>query len=113
MTTEDQDAEIGRLVRERRELRAHYEALIAKAETTGKLLSCIGHALPPIKASGAKVPIEIQPDGAVKVADQHQSTRLVTGRIPTAQELSELIGGIASDEARLAELDQRLKVVGA
>ena len=47
MTTDDQDAEVGRLVRERRELRAHHQALVSKAEKLSKLLSSIGHAMPP------------------------------------------------------------------
>lgn len=44
MTKEDQDAEVGRLVRERRDLRAHHQALVSRAQAVGKLLSGIGKA---------------------------------------------------------------------
>ena len=68
MTAVDRDATLDRLVRQRRELRAQYEAVLAKAQGIGNLLQSVGHALRSASAPNRGPLLRIEPDGVVKVA---------------------------------------------
>jgi hypothetical protein len=114
MTTDDQDAEVGRLVRERRELRAQHQALVSKAEKLAKLLSSIGHAIPlrrnPI---GDSPTLNFESDGSVTVSDQYHNQNLLKGAFPSVIDMVTLLDDLRRCEARLAELDTQLRNFGA
>jgi hypothetical protein len=115
MTTEDQDAEVGRLVRERRDLLAHHEALIAKAAKMSDLLSSLGHALraaPGITQMLDRITLRIDDDGAVTVSDQYHHQQLRTGQLPSAGDIRQILLDTTNVKARLSELEQHLKAFG-
>src|SRR5688572_21155086 len=114
MTIEDQDAEVGRLVRERRDLRARHEALASKGQTIGKFLSSIGKALT-VRVPEGPYPshaIEFAADGSIRVPDEYQSHKSVAGRLPTSADLQDLVDEAKQVGSRLKELDAQLKSFG-
>lgn len=115
MTTEDQDAEVGRLIRERRDLSAHREALLSKATKAGKMLAGIGRALFVQAPGGGKFPgvaCTIEADGSVKVSDEYQPHNMLTGQYPTSAELHTLLADIHEVDQRLAQIATHLKPFG-
>jgi hypothetical protein len=112
MTTEDQDAEVGRLVRERRDLRAHHEALLAKAHKLAELLSAIGQALRRPKHQVNEHKLRISQDGAVTVSNQYRPQEMLTGKFPAHSEINGLLQEIQGVEGRLGELESSLKSFG-
>ena len=113
MTTDDQDAEVGRLVRERRELRAQYQALLSKAGKTGKLLSSVGKQLWVQPANGPfpTGTLIVEPDGAVRATDEYEKGAL-SATWPTALELHTLLAEVKAAQQRLKELDGHLQAFG-
>jgi hypothetical protein len=114
MTKEDQDSEVGRIVRERRDLRAHHEALISRADTTSKLLSSLGKALNLRSQSNSMTPVtlSLDEDGAVSVSDEYHPQQILRGHFPTVNDLRELIAETKDVKKRLADLDTHLKAFG-
>lgn len=115
MTTADQDAVVGRLVRERRDLRAHHEALTANLQKIGDLLSGLGHALR-IKPehrplTGAPV-ARIDQDGAVTVSSEYRTQEMLTGQFPTYEQIKQLLEERQNIASRISELDTQLKTFG-
>jgi hypothetical protein len=115
MTKDDQDAEVGRLVRERRDMRAHHEALVSKLQQIGQLLSSVGHALN-VRAPGGshypQVTLSIDQNGAVNVSDQYHAQSILSGKFPTAGEVQQLLNETKDLQRRLAELNEQLKSFG-
>lgn len=111
MTTEDQDAEVGRLVRERRDCRAQRQALLSKLGGIGKLLASVGKALS-TQAHDAKIPagtLSFETDGSVKVADEYHPYQMLRGQWPTTQDLHLLLLQLRDLDDRLAQIDAHLK----
>lgn len=115
MTAEDQDAEVGRLVRKRRELRTHHQALISKLESIGKILSSVGKALYVKRGATQNAPVTlvIERNGSVRVSDEYRQQELITGPFPIAEDIRQLLDELERAELRLSELDKRLKTFGA
>ena len=115
MTAEDQDAVVGRLVRERRDLRAHSEALIAKAAKIGDLLGSVGQALrmrPSAQRSLPDVILRINDDGSVTVSSQYRPQEMLTGQFPSVADIRQLLLETTDINGRLSELDTHLKAFG-
>lgn len=115
MTAEDQDAVVGRLVRERHELRTRHEALTATLQKIGDLLSSVGHALrgKPEYNRLAEAPIlRIDDRGSVTVSDEYRNRQMLTGDFPTADKIKKLVDEREIVAARLSDLDGQLKVFG-
>jgi hypothetical protein len=113
MTLNDQDAEVGRLVRERRELRTHLEALIARGRHIGAMLNGVGNSLT-VHSSGRKYPSQhfVVEDTGVSVADQYHNNKIINGQWPTAEELREFLRDAEITQEKLAELETSLKGFG-
>jgi hypothetical protein len=114
MTVEDQDAEVGRLVRERRDLRAHYEAHVSKLQSHGKLFSAIGKALtvrPQTEAFPARL-LDLRDDSTVAVANEHNERDVIHGKYPDFSEIRQLLIRTKEAERRLSELESQLKAFG-
>ena len=114
MTPEDQDAEVGRLVRERRDLRAQHQALLSKGKKTGTLLSSVGKALT-IHAPGSRYPantLKFGKDGSVNVSDEYHAQETVTGQFSSAAYIRQLLEEVNRVEQQLSELDSALKAFG-
>lgn len=115
MTTHDQDAEVGRLVRERREARAHLETLTSSAQKQAKLLASVAHFVFEQFKPGRLHPdpvFRVEPDGAVSVSEQHASQSIISGRLPTAEEIQRQLAEIKQVRKRLGEIDEHLKALG-
>jgi hypothetical protein len=112
MTVDDQDAEVGRLVRERRDLRAHHQALLSRTDHIGKLMSSVGKSLNMRPSHGQERTLKIEEDGAVRVSDEYHPQQLLTGKFPTADEVRQLLREIKDAERQLGELETKLKAFG-
>jgi hypothetical protein len=111
MTTEDQDSEIGRLMRERRDLRGTYAALLAKGSKLGELLAAMGKALK-IQPPGGPYPVQhfqIEAGGTVNVTDEFNSRQIIDGQLPTCEELRQFLVDVQTVQGRLSKLDAHLK----
>jgi hypothetical protein len=111
MTSYDPGAEIGRLVQEGRELRARYEAVLAKAQEIGSLLQSVGHALRSAPTQSREPVLHIEADGCLKVSERYRNPEMHTGRWPTAAEIIQVVDDIEDVKSRLAELDAQLEAV--
>lgn len=114
MTIDERDAEVGRLVRERRELREERQALVSKVNSTAKMLSGIGKALyvtaAPVSRSSRT--LEVAADGSVSVSDEYHEQQLIKGTFPTADQLHGFIANLREVDRRLAEVEGHLKAFG-
>lgn len=114
MTTDEQDAEIGRLVRERRDLRAKTEALISKLQKNGEFLSAIGKALTvrPVNREYPASTLTVDDNGTVQVAGEFHPNQTQTGRMLMAPELQQLLAEVKDAQRRLSEIDAQMKNLG-
>lgn len=113
MTLDERDAEVGRLVRERRDLREQRQALVSKLNSTAKLLSAIGKALYVADARvGRSRTLKVEADGTVKVSDEYNEQQIVTGVFPTAEQVRALAADLGVVDGRLAEVEKHLKEFG-
>jgi hypothetical protein len=115
MTTEDQDAEVGRLVRERRDLKAKKETLVSVAHKHSAILSGVGKALNverPGHRSESEITFRVEPDGSITVSDEYHPQQLLRGQFPTLAELQQLLSDISKANERLGEIENHLKGLG-
>ena len=100
-----------RFVQEGRELRARYEAALAKAQEIGSLLQSVGHALRSASTQSPEPVLRIEADGCLKVSERYRNPEMHTGRWPTTAEILQVIDDIQDVKRRRAELDAKLDVV--